>query len=246
MLHVMSARCVACFLHTIMPWPLERTCWRQFAARWGDCRNLKMRVLMRLLLLRWHLLQLSHHIGSHILSSGKASRMSEWLCTVSWATQTCLWTDYQEMAQIAFPGVCLPNKIFVVVVLFAFILLCTWVGPAHGDSLTTSTPVFPRRQAGRPAMLRPAPGLLPAGGCGGGISAYAGVDAGVGDGGGGCQHGRTAGSRQQSGLCWPDCLCGCYHSGWVQHWLNDCWTLLFQPAMKMAWRCWGMKEGGMV
>ena len=32
MLHVISTRCVARDLHTIAPWPLERTCWRQFAA----------------------------------------------------------------------------------------------------------------------------------------------------------------------------------------------------------------------
>ena len=35
-LHVISARCVARDLHTIAPGPLERTCWRQFAALWGD------------------------------------------------------------------------------------------------------------------------------------------------------------------------------------------------------------------
>ena len=39
MLHVMSAQCVAHDLHTIAPWPLERTCWRQFAALWGDCKR---------------------------------------------------------------------------------------------------------------------------------------------------------------------------------------------------------------
>ena len=31
-LHVISARCVARDLHTVAPGPLERTCWRQFAA----------------------------------------------------------------------------------------------------------------------------------------------------------------------------------------------------------------------
>ena len=36
MLCVISARCVAHDLHTITPWPLERTCWRRFAAQWGD------------------------------------------------------------------------------------------------------------------------------------------------------------------------------------------------------------------
>ena len=39
-LHVMSARCVARDLHTVAPGPLERTCWRQFAALWGDCKKI--------------------------------------------------------------------------------------------------------------------------------------------------------------------------------------------------------------
>ena len=34
-----SARCVARDLHTITPGPLERTCWRQFAALCGDCKK---------------------------------------------------------------------------------------------------------------------------------------------------------------------------------------------------------------
>ena len=39
-LHViLSARCVAHDLHRIAPWPLERTCWRQFAAQSGDCNK---------------------------------------------------------------------------------------------------------------------------------------------------------------------------------------------------------------
>ena len=29
----------ACLLHTIVPWPLVRRCWSQFAARWGDCKR---------------------------------------------------------------------------------------------------------------------------------------------------------------------------------------------------------------
>ena len=32
-------RCVARDLHTIVSRPLERTCWRQFAAQWGDCKK---------------------------------------------------------------------------------------------------------------------------------------------------------------------------------------------------------------
>ena len=39
MLHMISARCVAHDLHTIAPWPLERTCWRQFTVQWGDCKK---------------------------------------------------------------------------------------------------------------------------------------------------------------------------------------------------------------
>ena len=39
MLHVISTRCVARDLHTIVPGPLGRTCWRWFAAQWGDCKK---------------------------------------------------------------------------------------------------------------------------------------------------------------------------------------------------------------
>ena len=39
MLHVISAQCVACELHTIALRPLECTCWRQFAGQWGDCKK---------------------------------------------------------------------------------------------------------------------------------------------------------------------------------------------------------------
>ena len=36
MLYVLSTRCFARDLHTTAPWPLERTCWRQFTAQWGN------------------------------------------------------------------------------------------------------------------------------------------------------------------------------------------------------------------
>ena len=39
MLHMMSAPYVARGLHMIALWPLERTCWRQFAAQWGGCKK---------------------------------------------------------------------------------------------------------------------------------------------------------------------------------------------------------------
>ena len=38
-LHMISAQCVAHDLHTVAPGPLERVCWRQFAALWGDCKK---------------------------------------------------------------------------------------------------------------------------------------------------------------------------------------------------------------
>ena len=37
-------------LHTIAPGPLESMCWRRFAAQWGDCQNLELRLWMWLLL----------------------------------------------------------------------------------------------------------------------------------------------------------------------------------------------------
>ena len=38
-LHMISARCVIRYLHTIAPGPLVRVCWRQFAALWGYCKK---------------------------------------------------------------------------------------------------------------------------------------------------------------------------------------------------------------
>ena len=36
---MISVRCVARDLHTIAPGSHERTCWRQFAALWGDWKK---------------------------------------------------------------------------------------------------------------------------------------------------------------------------------------------------------------
>ena len=54
MLHVISARCVARDLHTVVPWPLDYMHWRQFTAQWGDCRNLTLRLLVQLLFIIEH------------------------------------------------------------------------------------------------------------------------------------------------------------------------------------------------
>ena len=48
-LHLISTRCATRDLHTIVPGPLERTCWRQFAAQWRDCKNFKLCLSMWLL-----------------------------------------------------------------------------------------------------------------------------------------------------------------------------------------------------
>ena len=49
MLHMISAQCVACDLHTIAPRPLEHTCWRRFAGSEEIAKNLKLHLWMRLL-----------------------------------------------------------------------------------------------------------------------------------------------------------------------------------------------------
>ena len=51
MLHVLSARCVARDLHTIAPGPLERTCWRRFAAQWGDCQKSRIAPLNAIIII---------------------------------------------------------------------------------------------------------------------------------------------------------------------------------------------------
>ena len=53
-LHVISARCVARDLHTIAPGPLERTCWRQFAALWGDCKKSRITPLNAIIIIKAH------------------------------------------------------------------------------------------------------------------------------------------------------------------------------------------------
>ena len=52
---MISARCVARDLHTISPGPLERTCWRQFAALWGDCKKSRIAPLNAMLLLLYYI-----------------------------------------------------------------------------------------------------------------------------------------------------------------------------------------------
>ena len=42
----------------IAPWPLERMCWRQFTASWGDCKTLKLCLKMWILLLLLSILAL--------------------------------------------------------------------------------------------------------------------------------------------------------------------------------------------
>ena len=48
---VISALYAACDLHTVVPGPLELTCWRQFVAQWGDWKKSQIAPSMLLLLL---------------------------------------------------------------------------------------------------------------------------------------------------------------------------------------------------
>ena len=43
--------CVARDLHTIAPGPLERTCWRQFAALWGNCKKIRIAPLNAIIII---------------------------------------------------------------------------------------------------------------------------------------------------------------------------------------------------
>ena len=56
-LHVIGARCVARDFHTIVPWPLQRTCWRQFVAQRGDCKKSRTAPLNAIIIIinRWGL-----------------------------------------------------------------------------------------------------------------------------------------------------------------------------------------------
>ena len=48
---MISARCVARDLHTIAPGPLECTCWRRFAALWGDCKKSRIAPLNAIIII---------------------------------------------------------------------------------------------------------------------------------------------------------------------------------------------------
>ena len=48
---MISTRCVARDLHTVAPGPLERTCWRQFAALWGDCKKSRIAPLNAIIII---------------------------------------------------------------------------------------------------------------------------------------------------------------------------------------------------
>ena len=48
---MISAWCVAHDLHTIAPRPLERTCWKQFAALWGDCKKSRIAPLNAIIIM---------------------------------------------------------------------------------------------------------------------------------------------------------------------------------------------------
>ena len=48
---MISAQCVARDLHTIASGPLERTCWRQLAALWGDCKKSRIAPLNAIIII---------------------------------------------------------------------------------------------------------------------------------------------------------------------------------------------------
>ena len=48
---MMNVRCAARDLHTIAPGPLECTCWRWFAALWGDCKKSRKAPLNALIII---------------------------------------------------------------------------------------------------------------------------------------------------------------------------------------------------
>ena len=48
---MISARCVAPDLHTVAPGPLERTCWRRFAALWRDCKKSRIAPLNAIIII---------------------------------------------------------------------------------------------------------------------------------------------------------------------------------------------------
>ena len=73
-LHVISARCVTHDLHTNTPWPLERTCWRQFAAQWGDCKKSRIAPLNAIIIIMFFVCQGSLFSASVCLVHGRSRK----------------------------------------------------------------------------------------------------------------------------------------------------------------------------
>ena len=115
-LHVISARCVARDLHTVAPGPLERACWRQFAALWGNSKkspNAPLNAIIIILLLKhqasrwqawtwfpcwpWIFCQVNSYLK---IGTPVATLPEAWHCRVSagtgWPGVSVLWLDEIE------------------------------------------------------------------------------------------------------------------------------------------------------
>ena len=90
MLHVTSARCVACDLHRIAPWPLERMCWGQFVVQWGDRKKSEIAPLNAIIYISlinycWtlHLHGSLWRVGFHVKRAIKIVRSLSFSCPLS-------------------------------------------------------------------------------------------------------------------------------------------------------------------
>ena len=81
--HMISARCVARDLHTVAPGPLERTCWRRFAALWGDCKNSRIAPLNAIIIIIIIIIAyLRTAINSFLTITGKSPSWQELFSTL--------------------------------------------------------------------------------------------------------------------------------------------------------------------
>ena len=175
MLHVIGARCVAHDLQTNAPWPLERTCWRQFATQWGDCKKSRIAplnaIIIIIIVIIWMITMMIYDDVDGDDSHGSDSNHSDEM------TQSTVWQDmsrplYSSCEQDTV-ACCTPEANWHHGLCTLRLQRSGTDGPPHPPGLShlaeTETPVMATRwvnhqqavgNGGRPAPHHPIPGNM--------------------------------------------------------------------------------------
>ena len=112
---MISAWCAAHVLDTIVPGPLERACWRQFAALWGDCKKCRIAP--------WNAIIIkSYHVGEQILNFANPQ-----ICLLTFRCFHKCKETLAELTASVSAEVRLSSS--VTVLTFCFFLSCHWFQP---------------------------------------------------------------------------------------------------------------------